>query len=74
MKTIPLDPNAPMASLREAAGLSKAEMARVRRVRPPTVNYSEDAGGGVRVETLVKAAAALGFELRLTVVKKDEPR
>lgn len=71
MKTISLNPDAPMTSLREAAGLSKAEMARVRKVRPPTVNNSEDAGGGVSVETLTKAAAALGFELRLIVVKKE---
>lgn len=63
-----LSPLVPMATLREAAGLTKAAMARARGVTPPTIDDSEAAGGGVSVATLAKAAEALGGRLELRYV------
>lgn len=63
-----LDPAAPMASLRAAAGLDKASMARARGVKPPTIDGSEDAGGGVRVSTLCEAAEAVGGRIEIRFV------
>lgn len=63
-----VDLGAPMRSLRDAAGLTIAEMARVRGVAPPTIHDSEAAGDGVRLATLAEAARLCGFRLALRLV------
>jgi hypothetical protein len=64
----PLDVEAPMASLRDVAGLTRTAMARARGVKAPTVDDSEDVGSGVRVGTLAGACVALGGHLELHFV------
>jgi len=66
-----LDLANPMRSLREAADLTKAAMARARGIRPPSVADAEASGGAVSVDKLVEAAASVGLELVISVRPRD---
>ena len=68
-----IDPAAPMASLRAAAGITKAEMARARGVTAPTIDSSEAAGAGVRLSTLLEAVEAVGARIEIHLVTKERP-
>lgn len=58
-------------ALREAAGMSQAELASRMGTSQPAVARLESGGGTPKLETLNKAAAALGVRL---VVSFEEPR
>ncbi len=62
-----LDPAAPMRSLREAAGITIAEMARRRGVAAPSIHDSERDADRVRVSSLLSAAEACGLEVEIRV-------
>lgn len=68
MKSVPsytIDLARPLASLREAAGMTSAELARRRGVRPPSQSEAESLGSKIRFETLLGAAQAAGGELEI---------
>jgi DNA mismatch repair protein MutH len=68
-----LDPAAPMASLRALSRLTMTEAAEARRVAVPTQHKAEHGGAGVRLETLLAAADALGFTLEIVARPKKKP-
>lgn len=65
-----IDPDAPVASLLEATGLSQSELARRMGVVQPAVAAAIKRGNGVTVEWLTRAVGAAGQELDLRLKKK----
>jgi len=68
-RPIPLDLASPMRSLREAAGLTIAQMARARGVPAPSIHDSERTLP--RLATLLSAAALLGLDVEIRVRKAE---
>ena len=66
-----LDPDAPLRSIRELAGVTVTEAARARGVAQPSEHQAEGQGERIQVSTLRQAAEALGFRLILGVEKID---
>ena len=55
---------------RKEAGLSQSELARIMHVRPSTINHFENLDRQhVSTRTLFRYAAALGYHVRMEIVK-----
>ena len=72
--THPIDPAAPLRSLRSAAGiggipLSPTEMARARGIAPQSIYKAEQTGGRMSIETFAAFVTSLGgtLEIRVTL-------
>jgi hypothetical protein len=63
MASMKLDPDRPMASLREATGHNTSHFARLRGVAGPTQIQAENAGPDVGLRPLVNSAAAFGYAI-----------
>lgn len=73
-RPIPLDPSAPLRSLRLASGLTQAALAEARGVRQPSQAEAEGLGPRVRLATLLAAAEAAGLEILLAARKIAPPK
>ncbi len=76
--THPLDPSAPIRSLRALAGiggvpLSPTGLAVARGVKAPSVHDAERAGSGISVATLTAYVEGLGgtLEIRVTLPGRE---
>lgn len=70
MALIVLPHNNPAAELREAAGLSRGEVADRIKCSGPNVSQTERRGGGISLDALVRFAAACGYEIEITARPK----
>jgi hypothetical protein len=67
-----LDPAAPLASLRDLAGLDLTRAAEARGVKPPSEHEAERGGSQIRLSTLLAAADAWGLEIEIVARRKKD--
>lgn len=66
-RPIPLDPAAPVRSLRKLAGLSGVGCAEAAGMSKQALSNVEARGGAIRLATLGEIAASLGYEVEIRV-------
>jgi transcriptional regulator with XRE-family HTH domain len=74
-RRIPIDPEAPVRSLRDALGLSQGAMAEALGLADRSgVAQLERRGRAVGLERLGEIARALGYDVELVAHKRQKPR
>lgn len=72
MKATVLDLDRPLASLREAAGLTSTELAKLRGVKLGSHSEAEGIGRRINLATLLDAAKVAGLRVEIRVLPEKE--